>query len=381
MKEDESTDSQENSSTNHGLPHWSEPATGELPKIETNQDEEPHEDWETISEDPKWHSDDDLESSVTKSQRIDVTIGEDPKTDDFFSYGKPLDLAETTESIISEGKKSRRSGLGSRETLTRIVTGIVLGGIVILCLAISKIATVVLIAVMLGIASTELFQSLYKVGWQPPTLVGLIASVGMPLATYWKGEGAIGLILFLTFLTGALWYLLGVGGPRPVPNLAVLTLGVVYVGVLGSHAVLLLDDPKGKGLLLAAILLAAGYDIGGYFIGQALGRSPLTEVSPNKTIEGLLGGTLATVGVGVLLAVFDVGPFDGNPFGFSNALLMGIVVAVIAPIGDLAESLIKRDLKIKDMGTVLPGHGGVLDRCDTLLFVIPTVHYMVLVMA
>ena len=381
MKEDESTDSQENSSTSHGLPHWSEPATGELPKIETNQDEEPHEDWETISEDPKWHSDDDLESSVTKSQRIDVTIGEDPKTDDFFSYGKPLDLAETTESIISEGKKSRRSGLGSRETLTRIVTGIVLGGIVILCLAISKIATVVLIAVMLGIASTELFQSLYKVGWQPPTLVGLIASVGMPLATYWKGEGAIGLILFLTFLTGALWYLLGIGGPRPVPNLAVLTLGVVYVGVLGSHAVLLLDDPKGKGLLLAAILLAAGYDIGGYFIGQALGRSPLTEVSPNKTIEGLLGGTLATVGVGVLLAVFDVGPFDGNPFGFSNALLMGIVVAVIAPIGDLAESLIKRDLKIKDMGTVLPGHGGVLDRCDTLLFVIPTVHYMVLVMA
>ena len=104
-------------------------------------------------------------------------------------------------------------------------------------------------------------------------------------------------------------------------------------------------------------------------------------MSPNKTIEGLLGGTLATVGVGVLLAVFDVGPFDGDPFGLSNALLLGIVVAVIAPIGDLAESLIKRDLKIKDMGTVLPGHGGVLDRCDTLLFVIPTVHYMVLVMA
>jgi len=181
-------------------------------------------------------------------------------------------------------------------------------------------------------------------------------------------------------LTGALWYLLGIGGPRPVPNLSALMLGVVYVGFLGSHAVLLLDDPKGKGLFLAAILLAAGYDIGGYFIGQALGRSPLTEASPNKTIEGLLGGTVATVGVGVLLSVFNVGPFDGEPFGFSNALLLGIVVAVIAPIGDLAESLIKRDLKIKDMGTVLPGHGGVLDRCDTLLFVLPTVFYMVKIM-
>ncbi|MEC8393188.1 MAG: phosphatidate cytidylyltransferase [Actinomycetota bacterium] len=381
MTEEEKTRGPEGDSTNYGLPHWSEPATGQFPKFEVNQSDEPNEDWEALNDGPKRDQDTDLESSVSKTQRIDVTIGEDPKTDDFFSYEKPLDLAETTESIISEGKKSRRSGLGSRETLTRILTGLVLGGIVILCLAISKIATVVLIAVMLGVASTELFQSLFKVGWQPPTLVGLVASIGMPLATYWKGEGAIGLVLFLTFLTGALWYLLGIGGPRPVPNLAVLTLGVVYVGVLGSHAVLLLDAPKGKGLLLAAILLAAGYDIGGYFIGQALGRSPLTEVSPNKTIEGLLGGTLATVGVGVLLAVFDVGPFDGDPFGFSNALLLGIVVAVIAPIGDLAESLIKRDLKIKDMGTVLPGHGGVLDRCDTLLFVIPTVHYMVLVMA
>jgi len=381
MTEDENAKGPEESSAKHGLPHWSEPATGQLPKVEVNQSDEPNEDWESLSEGPKWGSESHPEEPPGKTQRIDVTIGEDPKTDDFFSYGKPLDLAETTESIISEGKKSRRSGLGSRETLTRILTGLVLGGIVILCLAISKIATVILIAVMLGIASTELFQSFFKVGWQPPTLIGLIATIGMPLATYWKGEGAIGLILFLTFLTGALWYLLGIGGPRPAPNLAVLTLGVIYIGVLGSHAVLLLDDPKGKGLLLAAILLAAGYDIGGYFIGQALGRSPLTEVSPNKTIEGLLGGTLATVGVGVLLAVFDVGPFDGDPFGFSNALLMGIVVAVIAPIGDLAESLIKRDLKIKDMGTVLPGHGGVLDRCDTLLFVIPTVHYMVLVMA
>ena len=95
----------------------------------------------------------------------------------------------------------------------------------------------------------------------------------------------------------------------------------------------------------------------------------------------MLGGTVATIGVGILLSVFNVGPFDGQPFGLSNALLMGIVVAFIAPIGDLAESLIKRDLKIKDMGTVLPGHGGVLDRCDTLLFVLPTVYYMVRVMA
>jgi len=379
--EDRDGDTEEQA-VNHGLPHWTEPGTGQTPTV-SNQGSAKSETWSTLSDGPQW-ADDPVsaeDEQVPKAPpRVDLTIGDEVKTEDFFSYEKPADLAETTESIISEGKRSRRSGMGSKETLTRIATGLVLAGIVILCLAISKLVTVVLIAVMLGVAATELFQSFFKVGWQPPTLVGLVASVCMPLAAYWRGEGAIGLVLFLTVLTGALWYLLGIGGPRPVPNLSALMLGVVYVGFLGSHAVLLLDDPKGKGLFLAAILLAAGYDIGGYFIGQALGRSPLTEVSPNKTIEGLLGGTVATVGVGVLLSVFNVGPFDGEPFGFSNALLLGIVVAVIAPIGDLAESLIKRDLKIKDMGTVLPGHGGVLDRCDTLLFVLPTVFYMVKIM-
>ncbi len=381
--EEDSERQKEEQTGSHGLPHWTESGTGQMPAV-SNNDPEPSDTWSSLSDGPQWADDPvavENNPVIQESPRVDLTIGDDSKSEDFFSYEGTPDLAETTESIISEGKKSRRSGMGSRETITRIFTGVVLAGIVILCLAISKLVTVILISVMLGIAVTELFQSLYKVGWQPPTLVGLIAAVSMPLATYWRGEGAITLVLFLTMLTGSLWYLLGIGGTRPVPNLAAMMLGVVYIGVLGSHAVLLLDDPKGKGLFLAAIFLAAGYDIGGYFIGQALGRSPLTEVSPNKTIEGLLGGTVATIGVGILLSIFNVGPFDGDPFGFSNALLLGIVVAVIAPIGDLAESLIKRDLKIKDMGNVLPGHGGVLDRCDTLLFVLPTVFYMVKIMA
>ena len=104
MTEEEKSRGPEGDSTNHGLPHWSEPATGQFPKVEVSQSDEPNEDWEALSDGPEWGQDTDLESSVNKTQRIDVTIGEDPKTDDFFSYEKPLDLAETTESIISEGK-------------------------------------------------------------------------------------------------------------------------------------------------------------------------------------------------------------------------------------------------------------------------------------
>ena len=92
MTEKENTKGPEGDSTNHGLPHWSEPATGQFPKVEVSKGDEPNEDWEALSEGPNWGQGAEPESSVNKTQRIDVTIGEDQKTDDFFSYEKPLDL-------------------------------------------------------------------------------------------------------------------------------------------------------------------------------------------------------------------------------------------------------------------------------------------------
>ena len=371
----------------YGLPHWTEEGTGEVPRV-PSESNEGVDAWTSLSSGPNWADDpqgsagSDGESNLPEApKRVDLTIGGDPSSEDFFSYEQSKTLPEVTESIISEGKKSRRGAKGTGDLLTRIATGIVLAGVAILCLAISKLLSLLLIAVVLLTASAEFFGSLRKVGYQPATLLGMLSVVAMPLSVYWRGEGAMGLVLFLSIVAGVLWYLLGIGGTRPVPNLAVLILGIVYIGVLGSFGVLLLDSPEGRGLLFAGILLGAGYDIGGYFIGRALGRSPLTEVSPNKTLEGLIGGAISTVGVSVLISLFNVGPFDGSPFGFSDALIVGIVVAFIAPIGDLAESLMKRDLRIKDMGSILPGHGGVLDRCDALLFVLPTVYFMVRILA
>ena len=150
--------------------------------------------------------------------------------------------------------------------------------------------------------------------------------------------------------------------------------------VLGSFAALLLDWPDGTWLLFVAILLAVGYDVGGYFVGSAMGRAPLSEISPNKTIEGLMGGVLTATLVSVIVGVLELGPF-GDTISLFDTVLIGIAAAVVAPIGDLAESLMKRDLGLKDMGTVLPGHGGVLDRFDALLFVLPTVYFMLRLVA
>jgi phosphatidate cytidylyltransferase len=107
-----------------------------------------------------------------------------------------------------------------------------------------------------------------------------------------------------------------------------------------------------------------------------MGRTPLTSISPGKTVEGLVGGVLSA-----LVAVFVVAVMLGaGPFSAGEALVFGLLTALVAPFGDLAESLFKRDLGLKDMGSILPQHGGVLDRFDAMLFVLPTAYYVVRVL-
>jgi phosphatidate cytidylyltransferase len=135
------------------------------------------------------------------------------------------------------------------------------------------------------------------------------------------------------------------------------------------------DMDKGLSLLLVAILATVAHDVGGLFIGKAMGHRPLSSASPNKTVEGLLGGMACAFLVPVILVgMLDMGPWAG----FGAGLLLGIGAAVAAPLGDLCQSVLKRDLGVKDMGSLLPGHGGVLDRFDAMLFVLPTVLWLTL---
>mgnify|MGYP001813348390 FL=1 len=378
------------SDDDHGLPHWTEPGTGEVPRLGADEGDDDLAAWSSLTNSgPRWADDPEVAAPAPPAQpepqAPPVRIGGGQVEDDFFAY--ETDPRATRQQRQPEPQRAAPPGpngdtSSSNDLLQRLLTAAILAGVAILCLAIGKGVTLLLVAAVLGVAASEFFVSLRRVGYQPATLLGLTASVALPLAVYWRGEGAVGVVLFLTMLFGVLWYLLGVASERPVPNLGVTLLVVVYVGVLGSFAALLLDTPDGIGLLLTAIILAIAYDAGGYFIGRAIGRSPLTEISPNKTVEGLLGGMLTTVVVGLLVVgVVGIDPFGGEPFGTIDAVLVAIAAAVVAPIGDLAESLMKRDLGIKDMGSILPGHGGLLDRFDALLFVIPTVYFMVRLLA
>ncbi|HEX2577433.1 MAG TPA: phosphatidate cytidylyltransferase, partial [Aquihabitans sp.] len=264
---------------------------------------------------------------------------------------------------------------GDRDLATAVAVGVGLVAAGMLLLALGSRFAVVLVAAVLGLAAVEYFGVLRKVGWEAATLLGVGATVMFPLAVYWRGPQAFALVTFLTVAAVLVWYLSGAGGrdPRVLEGSGATLLGVLWIGGLGSAGAGILRLPDGRGLFLAAVLATVAYDIGGYFIGRYMGHRPLSSASPNKTLEGLVGGMgLAVVVMLVVVGIIELGPWAGP----GPAFVLGLGVAAAAPLGDLCQSLLKRDLGVKDMSSVLPGHGGVLDRFDSMLFVLPTVYWL-----
>jgi len=273
--------------------------------------------------------------------------------------------------VPDPSEPSRPKGSGS-ELATRVVTGVVMaaGGLLVLNAGPGPASVLVSIIVALGVI--ELCGALRTQGYRPAGLVALLGSVGLVLGTYHGGESAFAGVAALVVPVTLLWYLAGVSKARPAPGVASTFLVFGYVGIMGGFAGLILAQKDGIGLLLGVVLCCVGYDIGGYLAGSRFGRRHIAPaISPNKTVEGLVAGMAASVVIGFIL----VGSI--SPWGRFNALALGVVVAVLAPIGDLCESLIKRDLGVKDLGGLLPGHGGVLDRFDAMLFALPGVYYLI----
>lgn len=153
-----------------------------------------------------------------------------------------------------------------------------------------------------------------------------------------------------------------------------LALGVVYLGFLCGHLVLLRNHADGAAWLVIGSAITAGSDSGAYFVGKAIGKRKLCpNISPNKTVEGAVGGVIAGVLSAVVLALLVL-PAINWPF----LLISSVLLCLVGIVGDLTESIIKRGTGTKDSGRCLAGHGGILDRVDSLLFVGPVLYYLVL---
>jgi phosphatidate cytidylyltransferase len=399
------------------MPHWTDPPTGEIPRIgpEPGAGSQPDDldawqalgarglrwrdgahDWDEVDDvgnlgdnEPRLgalnttrtdHSD--LYSFDEQFERLEEErSGQHPVVEPEPPVVPPPDPAPRAGSGASftRGVQGRRGGPraprppanGGRDLTSAVLVGIAL--IVVLGVAyLFGAAVMMLLSTVVVVAcALELYNIIQRSGFRPATLLGLSATVAVMLAGYWRGEQALPLVLVLMFMTSMLWYVLEVVDARPMVNVAVTVMAFAWVGLLGSYASLLLRVHNGKGMLLGAVLVTVAADIVAYAAGSQLGSHLLApSISPGKTWEGVvLGGIGAVVVGGLIVARFA-------PWSTGTGLRLGLVVAVVAPVGDLCESMIKRDLHLKDSGSLLPGHGGLLDRFDALLFVLPATYYL-----
>ena len=385
--------------TTPSLPHWTEPPTGEVPRIlpssedDTGVTEGADEDLEAWSSfatsGPRWRdsagdwAEPDYDADAIRadeSTRLGALDDRDrPAPGDFF-FEEPI--AEEPPPVIRTGVRPTPpvapAGSGERDLPMAIGIGAGLGALFLLLLSVGPGALMFLVAGVLVLAAAELYGALHRGGYQPATLLGLVGVGALSGAAYWKGETAIPLVLALAATFSLLWYLVGVNRNAATMNAAVTLFGIVYIGLLGAYAALILRIPDlgegdGRGILIGVVIAVVANDVGAFVIGRQAGRAPMApNISPNKTWEGTIGGGLASILVSfVVLGIIGIAPWDSG-----SALALGVLVAVVAPLGDLSESMLKRDLGVKDMGAVLPGHGGLLDRFDALLFCLPATYYL-----
>ncbi len=284
---------------------------------------------------------------------------------------------EPTSHEVGADLERRGPNSGERDVPAAFMTGIVLAGVALASLLAGKGAFAVVATVVVLGAQFELFTVMQKHHHQPATLVGLAGGALIIAGAYYKGESAMLAMFALGVIATFLWFMAVPAAHRKnqIQNIGLTILNMAYIPLLAGYLLvtLSLGGDDGKALVVAVIALTFVYDTGAFLVGAVWGGSflqrPLApDTSPKKSWEGALGASLITILVSMSLVPSFVGLFENKRI---ESFMLAVVVAAMATFGDLAESLIKRDVGIKDMGSILPGHGGILDRIDSLLFVAP----------
>jgi phosphatidate cytidylyltransferase len=248
---------------------------------------------------------------------------------------------------------------------SRVAVGLGLGAVILASLLVWRPAFLGVIVVAIGVAVWELVRAVRANGVNPPLIPLVAGGALMAGLAWWGGTDGLTFGLAITVLAVMAWrFAYGVDGYAR--DVLMATLIAVYVPFLGGFAAMLASPHDGHRRVLAVLIAVVLSDTGGYVVGAKFGRHAMApSVSPKKSWEGLLG-SLGAAALGSALVVslmFHVAPWWG--------LLFGLAIAVASVIGDLGESMLKRDLGVKDMSGLLPGHGGIMDRLDSVLLAAP----------
>ena len=241
------------------------------------------------------------------------------------------------------------------------------------------------LSTLAALGAVELYDLARRRGIQPFTTIGVPLAAGIPVGAHVVRAGVIDRPL--TALSVIVIALAGITvwgrrpDERPLEDAAVTAFGAFYCGATLAFGYALRHHPwavgpaAGTALLLYPVLMTWATDTGAFFVGRALGKTLLMpSVSPGKTVAGAIGGVLAAIIVGVAYNAFVLRPWAQLALQPIIAVVFALLVSAAAQVGDLAESLFKREAGVKDSSQLLPGHGGILDRLDSLYFVLPVAY-------
>jgi len=253
-----------------------------------------------------------------------------------------------------------------------IATSLGLVGVLIAALLLSRPVFVGFLLVIVVLALLELLAVLRARATRPAQPVALAMAALLLLGAYRTGVAALAFGMLVTVLAAFGWYLVDRGRTEVTRNVAATVFATVYVPFMAAYVVLVVvQSAHYVGAILGYAVLTVVYDTLAYASGALFGRHPLApHVSPNKSWEGAVGATVCCLLAGAFLLP------RWQPWTLTPGLTLAAAACVVAPLGDLAESMLKRDLAVKDMGSILPGHGGMLDRIDGWLFMAPALYYV-----
>jgi phosphatidate cytidylyltransferase len=261
----------------------------------------------------------------------------------------------------------------------RVVSGVLFVPILILLSHVGRLPFLGFVALQVTLALTEFYRMMRGKGLRPYALLGTLGGLGVLWMSYRPVSAPGDFLATASLLLALAFGLRRPDLPRTVESVAVTLFGVLYVGWLSAHLVLLRELPwragtpyaEGRAFVLLAFFVTWSCDTGAYAIGRKFGRTrPWTRISPLKSLEGSVGGFAFA-----LAAAFVARAWFAPFLRVGDAVALGALVGVFAQVGDLVESLLKRDASHGDSSDLIPGHGGVLDRFDSLYFSAPIVYY------
>lgn len=264
--------------------------------------------------------------------------------------------------------------------IMRVVTGVIFSIIALLCLFMGGLPILGFLLVVIFLGSVEYVKILRTKGFHPSLSLILLTDLAFAILIFFRRFDLLPSIISLAIMASFLMVLF-MGRQPYIVNVATTVLGFLYCGWLPCHLLLIrqisadrinafqIGTNEGLWLVIFVFLIVVATDIGGYYFGSKFGKHKLSPViSPKKTVEGALGATI------MALIVASFGVFY-TKLTLLHALVAGLLITISSQLGDLSESLVKRDAGVKDSSNILPGHGGILDRTDGYLFALPVAYY------